>query len=78
MVNGRWLVLVDVAPATVRDSVDRALRDTGFVEVMPCVYRSRWMEPDLLRLKRALRQAKRKGVGRVAVGRLDAKGLLEI
>lgn len=78
MVTDRWLVLVDVAPASVRDAVDRTLRNLGFVEILPCVYRSRWLEPELPKLRRALRHARRRGVGRIALARLDRKGLMTV
>jgi hypothetical protein len=78
MVSGRWLVVVDVAPSTVRDAVDRALRDLGFIEVMPCVYRNAWGEPDTGKLRAALRQAKRRGVGRVAIVRVRPSSYAEL
>lgn len=76
MVTGRWLVLVDVAPVSVRDTVSRTLRDEGFVEILPCVYKSHWLEPELPRLKRVLRHARRRGAGRIGIARLDRKGLV--
>ncbi|MCH7664327.1 MAG: hypothetical protein IH936_00140 [Acidobacteria bacterium] len=63
------------APARAQDAADRVLRNVGFVEILPYVYRSRWMEPDLPKLKRALRRARRRGVGQIAIARLDRKGL---
>lgn len=75
MVNDDWLVLVDVAPSLVRDKVDRALRNLGFVETMPCVYRSHWLDPERPKLERVLRYARRRGVGRIGIARLDRKGL---
>lgn len=74
--NDRWLVVVDVAPAAVRDAVDRILRNQGFIEVLPCVYRSHWLDPKPSRLRRTLGQARRRGVGRIGVARLDSNGLV--
>lgn len=78
MVNGSWLVIVDVAPSTVRDAVDRALRDLGFVETLPCVYRNAWGEPDAAKLKVTLKSAKRRGVGRIAVARVRRSSCFEV
>lgn len=71
----RWLVIVDVAPTGVYQAVDGTLRNLGFVEILPCVYQSRWLALELPRLKRELRRARRKGVGRVAIARLTRQGL---
>lgn len=76
LLTGRWLVLVDLAAVTVREAVYRALRNLGVVEILPCVYRSKWLEPDLRQLQRILGQARRRGVGRLAVGRLKRRGLI--
>ncbi len=75
MVGGTWLVVVDVAPSSVRDKVDRSLRNLGFIEILPCIYRSHWLDHERLKLERTLRHARRQGVGRIAIGRLDRKGL---
>ena len=71
-------MLVDVAPSTVRDAVDRALRDLGMVEVMPCVYRNCWGELARGKLVGAIRQAKRRGVGRVVVVQVRPSTLVEV
>lgn len=68
--TGRWLVLVDVAPATVRSRIERSLRDLGFVEVLPCAWESRWLVVEQKRLRAAIRGARRGGVGRVLIVRL--------
>ena len=78
MVKGCWLVVVDVAPAPVRDAVDRALRDFGFVEVMPCVYRNAWGDPQPGKLRAALCRAKRRGVGRIFMARVRPSSIVDI
>lgn len=75
MVEGAWLVIVDVAPCRVRDRIDRTLRNLGFVQVLPCIYRSRWLDPERSKIMAPLRAAVRQGVGRIAVARLDRNGL---
>lgn len=75
MVAGSWIVVVDIGPSAVRDRLDRALRNLGFIEVLPCVYRSHWLDPKRERLQRTLRSARRRSFGRVAIGRFDRKGL---
>jgi len=65
-----WLVVVDVAPDKVRRKLDRALRDLGFEEVLPCTYMDRWTPPTRALLLRRLRAHLRAGVGKVLVCRL--------
>lgn len=76
MVERTWLVIVDVAPSAVRARVDRSLRNLGFVEILPCVYRSHWLDPVRLKLERTVRNARRHGIGRIVIARLDRKGLM--
>ena len=74
--EGRWLVLVDVAPSSVHRTIDHALRDRAFIEILPCVYQSHWIEPDLPKLRRTLNHARRRGIGRIVLGHLDQRGLI--
>lgn len=76
--TGRWIVIVDVAPVAVRDAADRVLRDFGFVEIMPCVYRSAWGDPAAHELRVALRRVKRRGIGRIGLARIRANAYTEL
>lgn len=38
-------MVVDVAPAATYRQVERALRDLGFEEVLPCVFTDRFKPP---------------------------------
>jgi hypothetical protein len=78
MVTGRWIVILDVAPTRVRDAADRALRDLGFVEIMPCVYRNAWGDPPRDTLRATLRRAKRRGIGRIAIVRIRTDAYAEV
>ena len=66
---GNWVVVVDVAPRTAYRKVERALRDLGFEEVLPCVFTDRWTAPRRDKLERHIKAGVRGGVGRVLVCR---------
>ena len=70
MTRSRWLIAVDVAPDRVRCKLDRALRDLGFEEVLPCIYMDRWTPPTRDVLQRKLKPVIRSGVGKVLVCRM--------
>lgn len=66
---GHWVVIVDVAPASTYRKVERALRDMGFEELLPCVFTDRWTAPTRQAVNKCLGPALRGGVGRVLVCR---------
>lgn len=71
--GGNWLVVVDVAPDSLRRRTDRTLRDLGFSEVFPCVYVSMWGSRSRRDLELTLRRiARARGNGRVAAYPLRA------
>ncbi len=69
-----WLVVVDLAPPAVVERVVHALRDLGFVEVVPMVFRDEWLPIGRARLVRQLQGARRRGVGAVLVAELGRSG----